>query len=123
MLSVLFSQVLRICEGKVQRPLGTLFQHLTAPTLKDTDILETLHLTSVLAHPNCFSIPVIQGTLSEYQNGLFLNSEEVPTNSPMPLCTPGQSPMESCQDTQINQSPRLQFYFLSHLLISEVKTL
>lgn len=121
MLSVLSSQVLRICEGKVQRPLGTLFQHLTLLTVKDTDILETLRLTSVLAHPHCFSILVIQ--VSEYQNGLFLNSEEVSTNSPMPLCTPGQSPIESCQDTQINQSPKLQFYFLSHLFLSEVKTL
>lgn len=37
---------LGICEGKVHRPLGTLFQHLIALTVKDTDILETVHFTS-----------------------------------------------------------------------------
>lgn len=56
--------------------------------------------TRFLACPNCFPILVIQ--VSEYQNGLFLNSEEVPTNFPMPLCTPGQSPIK---DFALPQSP------------------
>lgn len=46
MFSVLFSRVLRICVGEVHRPLSTLLQHLTAPTVKDTDTLETVPLTS-----------------------------------------------------------------------------
>lgn len=52
MFSVLFSQVLRICEGKVHRPLGTLFQHLTALTMKDTVILESIsHVLSAGEEP------------------------------------------------------------------------